>query len=90
MRGTPENQLVAINGPISASFSYDGTGRRRSKTINGATTSFQYDGIKPVQERTATAVVNLLHGPASINSLPGRTARERTLTSPMRSAPPSP
>ena len=39
------NQLTAISGPsLSASFVYDGLGRRTSKTINSTTTGFWYDG----------------------------------------------
>jgi hypothetical protein len=36
--------LVAIRGDVSASFQYDGFGRRVSKTIGG-TTQFLYDGF---------------------------------------------
>jgi YD repeat-containing protein len=40
------NQLVGLtkNG-VSASFAYHGLGRRISKTVNGATTEFVYDGF---------------------------------------------
>jgi RHS repeat-associated protein len=42
---------VAINGPsVSASFSYDALGRRISKTINGQTTTYHYDGLDIVRE----------------------------------------
>jgi YD repeat-containing protein len=39
-----------ISGAVSASFAYDGFGRRRSKAIGSATTQFLYDGLNPVQE----------------------------------------
>lgn len=38
------NRLVAINGGTTASFVYDPLGRRTSKTINGVTSQFAYDG----------------------------------------------
>jgi RHS repeat-associated protein len=38
------NQLTAISGGVTASFAYDGLGRRSSKTINSTTTGFWYDG----------------------------------------------
>jgi RHS repeat-associated protein len=58
------NQLVAVSGAVSASFAYDGLGRRRSKTINGTATSYLYDGLNFVQEQTGggTPTANLLTG----------------------------
>jgi RHS repeat-associated protein len=48
------NRLVAINGPsVSAAFAYDALGRRISKTINGQTTTFHYDGVDIVRESGA-------------------------------------
>lgn len=56
------NQLVAISGPVNASFQYDAFGRRVSKTIGG-TTQFLYDGVNSVQEISGTsASANLLTG----------------------------
>lgn len=56
-------QLTAIGGGVTASFSYDALGRRRSKTIGGMTTEFVYDGLNLVQERQGgTATANLLNG----------------------------
>ena len=37
-----------LSGSVSASFSYDGVGRRRAKTVSGTTTSFLYDGLNTV------------------------------------------
>ena len=52
------NQLTDISGPsMTASFVYDGLGRREMKTIGGSTTEFLYDGVNPVQE---TDGVNVL------------------------------
>jgi RHS repeat-associated protein len=57
------NQLTATSTG-SASFSYDGLGRRLSKTVGGTTTKFLYDGANVVQEQnsTNTATANLLTG----------------------------
>lgn len=38
------NRLVSISGGTAASFAYDPLGRRASKTINGVSTQFAYDG----------------------------------------------
>ena len=56
------NQLTNISGPgLTASFQYDGFGRRKSKTVNGTTTIFLYDRVNVVQELNgATPVANLL------------------------------
>ncbi len=44
------DQLVAISGAVTASFTYDGLGRRTSKTIDGHTTTYLYDGHDIVAE----------------------------------------
>jgi RHS repeat-associated protein len=58
------NQLVGLSGGASASFQYDGFGRRRGKTVNGTTTKFLYDGLNLVQEQSSggTPTANLLTG----------------------------
>jgi YD repeat-containing protein len=58
------NQLTGLTGGTSASFVYDGFGRRHGKTINNATTNFLYDGLNVVQELTGggTPTANLLPG----------------------------
>ena len=57
------NQLSAISGPVSATFAYDGFGRRRAKTVSGTTTQFLYDGLNSVQElASGTATANILAG----------------------------
>jgi RHS repeat-associated protein len=57
------NQLSA-NSAGSASFAYDGLGRRLSKTVGGTTTKFLYDGANVIQEQNSsnTATANLLTG----------------------------
>jgi RHS repeat-associated protein len=57
------NQLTGASGGISASFDYDGWGRRRARTIGGTTTTFLYDGLNTLQE--------LVGGSPSANTLPG-------------------
>ncbi|MBI3595606.1 MAG: RHS repeat protein [Nitrospirae bacterium] len=53
------NRLVQMsNGSLLASFTYDALGRRISKTINGSTISYLYDGndiIAEIQNNTVTA-----------------------------------
>ena len=61
------NQLASISGPgISASFQYDAFGRRTSKTLNGSTTDFMYNGGAVVQEiASGTPVATMLTGSAN-------------------------
>jgi RHS repeat-associated protein len=56
------NQLGGISGPgVSASFVYDGTGRREKKTIGGNLTEFLFSGFNPVQETSgANVLANIL------------------------------
>jgi RHS repeat-associated protein len=58
------DRLASISGGTTASFTYDPTGRRVSKTIAGTTTQFLYDGPNPVQELSGAGAVlaNLLTG----------------------------
>lgn len=58
------NQLSSMSGPgLSASFLYDGMGRRYRKTVNSAATDYLYDGVTAVQELSGTTpAANLLTG----------------------------
>ncbi len=58
------NELASMTGPgLSASFQFDGFGRRISKALNGTTTSFLYDGENVVQEQVGgVASANMLVG----------------------------
>jgi RHS repeat-associated protein len=58
------NHLTGISGGATASFVYDGFGRRMSKTIGGTTTQFLYDRLNPVQELNGSngVVASLLTG----------------------------
>lgn len=52
-----------MTGGVSASFGYDGAGRRRTKTIASTQTGFFYDGENFVQELTGSTVkANLFTG----------------------------
>jgi RHS repeat-associated protein len=57
------NQLSATSAG-SSSFTYDGMGRRLSKTVEGTTTKFLYDGANAVQEQNSgnSATANLFTG----------------------------
>ncbi|MHB8404399.1 MAG: RHS repeat-associated core domain-containing protein [Gammaproteobacteria bacterium] len=57
------NQLIGISGGSTGSFVYDALGRRESKTINGTSTNFLYDGLNLEQELNGTTpTVNYLTG----------------------------
>ncbi|HEU4506847.1 MAG TPA: RHS repeat-associated core domain-containing protein [Pyrinomonadaceae bacterium] len=58
------NQLTAISGPgLTASFQYDGLGRRINKTVNGTSTNYLYDEATIVQELSgSTSRANILAG----------------------------
>jgi len=57
------NQLLALTGPgMTATFSYDALGRRQSRSVNGASTQFLYDGLTPIQEAGTTGIATLLTG----------------------------
>jgi RHS repeat-associated protein len=57
------NKLTGISGGATASFGYDGFGRRRTTTVSGTTTEFLYDGLNPVQELSGgSPTANLLTG----------------------------
>jgi RHS repeat-associated protein len=59
------NQLASMNAGSTASFQYDAFGRRMSKTVFGASTSFLYDGVNPVQELAGTVpTANMITGVA--------------------------
>ena len=52
------DQLVSISGSVSASFGYDGLGRRMTRTVNGTGSGFVYDGLNLVQELAGTTTNN--------------------------------
>ena len=52
--------ISALTAPASASFVYDGLGRRTSKTINGGRTDFLYDGADIALELTGKTVTPYL------------------------------
>jgi RHS repeat-associated protein len=57
------NQLTGLSGGASASFQYDGAGRRRAKTLSSTSTGFLYDGVNAVQELSGgSSSANILAG----------------------------
>jgi RHS repeat-associated protein len=54
------DRLASLSGAVSASFVYDGLGRRQRKTVNGTITDFLYDGLNPVREAVGANTVDLL------------------------------
>lgn len=56
-------QLSSISGGVSASFTYDGLGRRNSKTVSSTTTSYLHDRLNVVQELSgSTPTANMITG----------------------------
>jgi RHS repeat-associated protein len=47
---------------LSVTFGYGADGRRTDRTIDGATTSYLYDGVNPVQEKVDGAVTATMTG----------------------------
>lgn len=60
-----DSRLIALTGPVSASFGRDGHNRDVKRTINGATTYLIYDGWNLVAEYDAsgTLTTHYIHGP---------------------------
>jgi RHS repeat-associated protein len=58
------DDLASLSGAASASFWYDGMGRRRKTTIGSTTTQFLYDGLNLVQQLSSggTPQANQLTG----------------------------
>ncbi|HKY23088.1 MAG TPA: kelch repeat-containing protein [Vicinamibacterales bacterium] len=56
------NQLTGVSGGSSATFLYDGMGRRQSKTVEGTTTTVLYDGLNIAQESADGVTHSLLTG----------------------------
>lgn len=59
-----DNMLIgANNGSTVASYAYDPFGRRIGKTVNGATTSYVYDGQDIVASVSGGTMTHFVHGP---------------------------
>ena len=54
------NPLIGVSGSSSATFQYDGIGRRIAKSIGGTSTGFLFDGANAIQENSGAA--NILTG----------------------------
>jgi RHS repeat-associated protein len=46
----PRDHLIALGGDTSASFSYDGLGRRLARTVDGLPIAYLHDNAEPVSE----------------------------------------
>ena len=53
---------VKQGSTVIASYAYDAIGRRSSRTEGGATTSYLYDGLNPVQETIGSTINPILTG----------------------------
>ena len=58
----PRNRLASMTG---ASFQYDSLGRRKTKTVAGATTNYLHDGLNVVQTSGSQALFIPLPLPSS-------------------------
>jgi YD repeat-containing protein len=57
------NRLGTLAGPsLTASFVYDGLGRRTSRTVNASSLSFLYDGVDILREGLGAGGVTYLRG----------------------------
>jgi RHS repeat-associated protein len=83
----PENRLTAASNAgtgVAATYAYDGTGRRVSKTVNGTTTRYMYDGDRMIGELNASNawLRAYAHGPGvdePIASYAGTTSAARSM-----------
>lgn len=74
------DELVGLSGARTASFGYDGMGRRRHKVIGATSTDFMYDGANVIQELSGgSPAANLLAG-LSVDDLITRTDAAGTST----------
>jgi RHS repeat-associated protein len=53
---------VTLPNGQTVSYGYDALGRRNSRTVNGATTQFLYDGLDVVLDRATGSTVDYLNG----------------------------
>jgi RHS repeat-associated protein len=56
------SRLTGITGTITGSYVYDYQGRRATKTMGGATTSYTYEGLNPIRE-SGGVTTDYLFGP---------------------------
>ena len=67
-----ENRLVSVSqgGTTLASFAYNGSGIRKTKTVGGVTTTYVLDGASVVEERPSTGgTIKHFQGPGIDNVL---------------------
>jgi RHS repeat-associated protein len=57
------NELIGIaGGGTTASFAYDGLGRRTTRTVDGTTTTFLYDGLNRLKATSGATSTLMLEG----------------------------
>jgi RHS repeat-associated protein len=60
------NHLTAVSNSVTASYTYDFKGLRSSKAVAGARTSYVYNGLDPVREKSGSGLIttaDYLFGP---------------------------
>jgi len=58
-----ENRMTTITGTPNATYTYDYSGRRSSKTVSGSATAYLYDGLNLVTETAGATTTYHLFGP---------------------------
>jgi RHS repeat-associated protein len=67
------NRLTGISGPgLNAAFAYDTANRRISRTVNGATTGYLYDGSQAIAEITGGGATAALTTSVGIDEMIAR------------------
>jgi RHS repeat-associated protein len=57
------NELSSVGGTTTASYTYDGTGLRASKTVGATTTAFTWDMTSPVPDLLTDGNTDYIYGP---------------------------
>jgi len=59
----PRGQLVAVTGPVAATYAYDAFGRRVQDTVDGTETGTVFDGLEPLRQTvTGGSTTDMLSG----------------------------
>ena len=75
------NRLSGISAPgLSASFTYDALGRRSSKTVNGQSIGFVYDGAQAIGEVTGGTISTAILTTLAIDDVVARYTTQGTRT----------
>jgi RHS repeat-associated protein len=75
------NRLTGISAPgLTASFEYDALGRRATKTVNGQTIGFVYDGAQAIGEVTGGTITTAILTTLAIDDVVARYTTQGTRT----------